>query len=725
MNTLAKNMLVFTGSLLLTCAASAQTYSIDSFTIAGGSRTVSGGAYSISGTVGQPDGNLELSGGGFSIDGGFWSIIDGATRAVIPTTIFDNTGGTENGYEAATTNAWLANKFCVGPQAYQLNSVTLLLVAAGIPGPGTVRLQLYANDPVSGKPSVSTGVIMNLSGITNPITLPTGFAETPIEWVPATPVTLAANTCYWVVLSTDSGLVGEIASASMPTGDAGANGRTSSADAGAKWQQPDTGTNRKMLIQGTPAGSPLPSAELAADGSTAIPGGTGNFTSLPLAPGLSGSNLVFYGTGSSGQGIYLTTPGIASAPIPIADLNTAIPNGAGNFLSFGTEAGIIIVGGDILFSGLGSASQQGIYLSSHASPGALVRIADTATAIPGGVGTFTGFQNGLGFSGSEVVFAGNGSSGQQGIYAVATQSIPPDPIRLADMTTAIPGGNGNFTGFPSGPALSGSEGAFIGNGSGAQQGLYTVAILTPPQVGSPLRIADTATAIPGGSGNFTSFGSDQAHPIDPAISGDRLAFVGSGSAGQQGIYGASAAAIGPPNKIADTTTTIPGGSGNFASFGAVSVSATDVAFLGHGAGGQTGIYDATGGQLSKVISVGDAIHGKMIAGLNFTRGGLFGDPIAFQATFSDGSQGVYSIDLATPPADLRIIAVDRFGADLRLSFTSVAGHNYAIQSQSVLSSGTWTTLPGTPTSGVGGTVAVTLTNALGQPQQFYRVKIVP
>jgi hypothetical protein len=42
-----------------------------------------------------------------------------------------------------------------------------------------------------------------------------------------------------------------------------------------------------------------------------------------------------------------------------------------------------------------------------------------------------------------------------------------------------------------------------------------------------------------------------------------------------------------------------------------------------------------------------------------------------------------------------------------------------------LSSGTWTTLPGTPTSGNGGTVDVTLLNALGQPRQFYRVTIVP
>lgn len=712
-------------TLLAATAASAQTYSIDTFTIAGGSDTVSGGAYTISGTVGQPDGNLALSGGAFSMTGGFWSVVDGATPPVMTTTIFDNTGGTENGYEAATTNAWLANKFCLGPQAYQLDSVTVLLVSADIPGLRTVRLQLYGNDPVSGKPSVSTGVIMNLSGITNPITLPAGFAETPIKWVPATPVALAANTCYWVVLSTDSGLVGEVDSASMPTGDAAALGRISSADAGATWQPSDPGTSRKMLIQAIPIGSPLPIAELAVGGSTAIPGGTGNFTSLPLAPGLSGSNLVFYGAGSSGQqGIYSTTRGLPQTPTRIADLNTAIPNGAGNFLSFGTEAGIIIVGGDIFFSGGGAGSQQGIYFSSHSTPGSLVRIADTAMAIPGGVGTFAGFQDGIGFNGADVVFVGNGSGGQQGIYGASVAVVGP-PYKVADTTTAIPSGSGNFIGFPSGPTLSGSEAAFIANGSSAQQGLYTVAVLAPPQVGAPLRIADTTTAIPGGSGDFTSFGSDRAHPADPAMSGDRLAFVGSGSGGQQGIYGASVSAVGPPYKVADTTTPIPGGGGNFASFGAVSVSATDVAFLGRGAGSQAGIYDMTGGQLLKVIAVGDKIGVKAISGLRFSRGGLSGDPVAFEATFSDGSQGVYTIAVVPSTPGLQIIATEAIGNDVRLSFNSVAGHNYAIQSRAELSSGTWATLPGGPISATSATAQVTLTNALGQPQQFYRVQMVP
>src|SRR5262249_31846769 len=157
-----------------------------------------------------------------------------------------------------------------------------------------------STDPASGKPSISTGIMMSLAaGRTNPIALLHG--QELVMWKPATPFVLAANTCYWAVLNREGGGdIGLIGSVTTPTGAAASLELSRSADSGATWQVDDL-SNFKMRIQGTPVGSPLPTAQLAADGSTAIPGGTGNFTSLPLAPGLSGNNLVFYGTGSSGQ----------------------------------------------------------------------------------------------------------------------------------------------------------------------------------------------------------------------------------------------------------------------------------------------------------------------------------------------------------------------------------------------------------------------------------------
>ena len=58
-------------SLATVLSASAQTYSIDWYTIDGGGGTSSGGPYTLSGTIGQPDAGLH-TGGGYTLVGGFW-----------------------------------------------------------------------------------------------------------------------------------------------------------------------------------------------------------------------------------------------------------------------------------------------------------------------------------------------------------------------------------------------------------------------------------------------------------------------------------------------------------------------------------------------------------------------------------------------------------------------------------------------------------------------------
>src|ERR1019366_8869831 len=54
--------------------ATAQSYSIDWYKIAGGGGTSTGGTYSVSGTIGQPDASGAMSGGSYSLTGGFWSL---------------------------------------------------------------------------------------------------------------------------------------------------------------------------------------------------------------------------------------------------------------------------------------------------------------------------------------------------------------------------------------------------------------------------------------------------------------------------------------------------------------------------------------------------------------------------------------------------------------------------------------------------------------------------
>ncbi|HWV98497.1 MAG TPA: hypothetical protein VNZ64_02275 [Candidatus Acidoferrum sp.] len=55
--------------------ASAQTYSIDWYKVAGGGGTSTGAQYVVSGTIGQHDAGGPMTGGNYSLTGGFWSLV--------------------------------------------------------------------------------------------------------------------------------------------------------------------------------------------------------------------------------------------------------------------------------------------------------------------------------------------------------------------------------------------------------------------------------------------------------------------------------------------------------------------------------------------------------------------------------------------------------------------------------------------------------------------------
>jgi hypothetical protein len=73
-----------------------------------------------------------------------------------------------------------------------------------------------------------------------------------------------------------------------------------------------------------------------------------------------------------------------------------------------------------------------------------------------------------------------------------------------------------------------------------------------------------------------------------------------------------------------------------------------------------------------------------------------------------------------PPFGFRVTDVARVGSDLQLTFTTMSGFNYVIQSCADLSIGAWLTIPGTTIAGTGGTVQETVVNAFAGPPQFYR-----
>ncbi len=89
----------------------------------------------------------------------------------------------------------------------------------------------------------------------------------------------------------------------------------------------------------------------------------------------------------------------------------------------------------------------------------------------------------------------------------------------------------------------------------------------------------------------------------------------------------------------------PGGAGNFTNFGtAPSIDGGDVAFLGAGSSAQQGLYLSAGGMLQEIISLNDTLDGKDLMSLSMFTGGLSGTSIAFFASFTDGSSGIYRAD---------------------------------------------------------------------------------
>lgn len=195
-----------------------------------------------------------------------------------------------------------------------------------------------------------------------------------------------------------------------------------------------------------------------ADVGDPIPGGTGNFTGFST-PAISDGTVVLWGQGASLQrGLYLHDGTLTR----VVDTNTPIPQGSGNFTSVSTTPAID--GNRIAFHGAGSGSQRGLYV--QVIGGGLMRIVDWTLPIPEGTGDFINFQGNVGVSSSLFGFFGSGPSSQGGVY------VNDGALRkVADRNTSIPGSTGTFLGF-SAPAVSGEDLVFEGLGGFGFGGVY-------------------------------------------------------------------------------------------------------------------------------------------------------------------------------------------------------------------------------------------------------------
>ncbi len=378
------------------------------------------------------------------------------------------------------------------------------------------------------------------------------------------------------------------------------------------------------------------------DFNTPIPGGTGNFTRiLSVYPAVSDRKVAFHAGDWNGEGIYLFD---GTSLKVVADTNTPIPGGSGNFMDFVGFYSPVISGNNIAFIGEGPG-QLGVYLFNGSS---LKKVADYNTPVPEGSGNFNSFSSPA-ISGDNIVFQGGSDTGL-GIYLFNSATL----LKVVDYNTPIPGGSGNFSYLSDHQVISGGNVAFRAgnvNTSGIFSGIYLFNGTTLSKV------ADYNTPIPGGSGNFSSFSN-------PVISGNNVAFWGNG------IYLFDGTAL---RVVADTNTPIPGGPGNFSfQLSDPVISNGNVAF--HAAGGVEGIYLFNGTNLCKVADINTPVPN---GSGNFT--GFFDpviddDEVVFLGSWGTDEGGVY---LATSTAGWTISTIDSEGDVGWFSSIAVDSNNKA------------------------------------------------
>lgn len=338
----------------------------------------------------------------------------------------------------------------------------------------------------------------------------------------------------------------------------------------------------------------------------------------------------------------------------IADTMTPVPGGSGTFTLFGDARAIS--GGRVAFLGFDSGSGSGIYTFENGSLNVLV---DESTSVPGTTDTFTSFFDvsldgnvvaftggwpgpggGCSFSGSEGVFGlpflggspvtvadslttsnhcFHGVDLLSGLLGVGGGSNPVDNFHnhsekvmattavgslttVFDLATVSPGGS-TFVGYDQDFVLQ-NEGVLFSeilpNTVGAVAGLYYD---RNDGVG-PRLIADTSTAVPAGSGNFMNFAGSDADGLD-------VAFVGRDSSNISGVYaGTDSANL---RVVVNRTTPVPGESGNFLGVSnPLAYNEGVILFSGFWSGGGFGLFAEAGGTIYSVLKKGELLDGKVV-----------------------------------------------------------------------------------------------------------------
>ncbi len=214
------------------------------------------------------------------------------------------------------------------------------------------------------------------------------------------------------------------------------------------------------------------------DDATPIPGGVGNFLGqcAPDNVSLDAGDVVFTAAVPVGPfntfAIFKTVGGVEGTLVPVVDTETPVPGSAEDF---GGLANPVLSDGNVVFWGrTASTLRDGIYTTVG---GSLRVVADHNTPVPGGTGNFVGFASnaGLSIAGNRIAFLGYGEGGSRGIYIWDAGVIQ----KLIDSGDSIDERNVLLLDFNS-EGFSGSAIVFVANFAGDfLQGVYVAPVPEP------------------------------------------------------------------------------------------------------------------------------------------------------------------------------------------------------------------------------------------------------
>ena len=193
------------------------------------------------------------------------------------------------------------------------------------------------------------------------------------------------------------------------------------------------------------------------DTNTVVPGTSFTFDSLNATTFTqSGSTVAFSAGWGTSFGLFT---GSGGTPTRVVSTATTVPGTTATFSTLGTTPAY--AGSAVAFYG-GNNFRKGIY---NGTGGALTTVADTTTTVPGTSSSFTDFVNLPSISGSVTAFQGNGG-GRIGVYRGSGGAI----TRIADSTTLVPGSSLAFTSF--GPVKNLDTTVYFAGGNSSTSGIY-------------------------------------------------------------------------------------------------------------------------------------------------------------------------------------------------------------------------------------------------------------